>query len=132
MISALSPLLVAAVSGLSSLNTAYAMQAPVKVAACDLFTGYSTISNEGSMQNVPQSTTLTIRFANTAPKIASMVMFAVSDDLGNTYEIKDAGTFSPGVAINHVFESPVGASAAKCSVEAVTYRDGSTWLAESN
>jgi hypothetical protein len=132
MINALSPLLLAAVTGLSSLNTAYSMHAPVKVAACDLFTGFSTISTEGSTQAVPQTTTLTIRFANTAPKIASMVRFAVTDDLGNTYEIKDAGMFAPGVAINHVFESPVGASTAKCSVEAVTYQDGSTWLAESN
>jgi hypothetical protein len=131
MISALSPLLFAAVSGLSG-RTAYSIQPPVKVAACDLFTGYSTVSAEGSAQYVPQSTTLTIRFANTASKTASMVMFAVSDDLGNTYEIKDAGTFSPGVKIDHVFASPVGASTAKCSVVAVTFRDGSTWLPESN
>jgi hypothetical protein len=130
MINALPFLLIAAMGGISGSNTAYSSAAPVKVAACDVQNSYDNVGSPQAPIAIPGPSILSIRFANTAPKAASMVTFAVSDDLGNSYEIKDVGTFSTGVTINHEFESPADAADAKCTVQSVMFEDGSAWKAE--
>ena len=103
--------------------------APVSVVACD----YSTFASEGG-QLIPdtapfRTSNLRITFVNQAPKTATDVRFAVRY-ADRTQIIEDAGTFSSGTPITQDFTPSTNdpyAGSAQCSVESVTFSDGSTW-----
>jgi hypothetical protein len=69
-----------------------------------------------------------LTFENRAPLVATDVRFAVS--YGSRSQIVDyAGTFSSGTPITEDF-TPANAEydgSAACSVQSVTFSDGSTW-----
>lgn len=67
---------------------------------------------------------LHVRFHDAASQPISRVTFTLDDGT----KISDAGTFSPGVTINHTLALE-STTAASCSVTAVEFEDGSTWHA---
>jgi hypothetical protein len=76
-----------------------------------------------------------ITFVNTSKKTATTVNFAV-DSNGNKFIIRDVGTFSPDIQIDHKYRNGRGqafvlpdfiAPKVTCSVDSVTYEDGTTW-----
>jgi hypothetical protein len=77
---------------------------------------------------------VTIRYVNATNKVASRVAFAVNYR-GDLQRIIDAGTFSPGVTIEHTFgqlsgDAYVGGPQPNlCRVVAVRFEDGSVWTA---
>ena len=102
---------------------------PVSVVACD----YSAVQSYGGL-TLPEAAPfqvahLRITFVNQAPLTATNVRFAVrySD---RTQTIDDNGQFTTGTPISHDF-SPASNSqydgSPQCSVEAVTFSDGSIW-----
>jgi hypothetical protein len=103
---------------------------PVSVVACD----YSTVDSTGGLifpGTAPyQTSNLRISFVNQAPVTATNVRFIVRY-ADRTQVIEDAGTFSSGTPITQDFtpatNAPYGGSSAQCSVESVTFSDGSTW-----
>jgi hypothetical protein len=104
---------------------------PVSVIACD----YSSTQGTGGMlvpETAPfQLSNLRISFVNGAPVAATGVRFAVGYD-GRTQIVEDKGTFSTGTAItqdvipaaNLRYNGP-----ATCTVQSVTFSDGSIWSA---
>jgi len=120
----------AGLAGALSLASASPLAAtpPVSVVACD----YSVVQSAslGLPEQTPfQVGNLRITFVNQAPLAATNVRFAVRY-ADRTQIIDDAGTFATGSPVTQDFSpatnSPYGNSAA-CSVEAVTFADGSTW-----
>jgi hypothetical protein len=115
---------------LASASPIAAAVAPVSVVSCD----YSSVQSTGGL-TIPESapfqvSNLRISFVNQAPVTATNVRFAVRY-ADRTQIIEDAGSFSTGTAITQDF-SPAAPSAyytggAQCSVESVTFSDGSTW-----
>ena len=102
---------------------------PVSVVSCD----YSSLEGSGGLL-IPASapfrtSSLRISFVNQAALAATNVRFAVGYD-GRTQIVEDAGTFSRGTQITQDF---IPASklryngSATCSVQSVTFSDGSTW-----
>ena len=102
---------------------------PVNVISCD----YSSLHGSGSMlipETAPfQTSNVRITFENRAPLVATDVRFAV--DYGSRTQIVDyAGTFSSGTPITEDFTPsaiPGYDGSAACSVQSVTFSDGSTW-----
>jgi hypothetical protein len=114
---------------LSAASPAMAAAPPVSVVSCD----YTSLQGDGVLF-VPAAAPIVtgnvrITFVNTAPLSATDVHFAVSYD--NTTQIVDeAGTFSSGTSITRDITpstDPYYNGAAACSVESVTFSDGSTW-----
>jgi hypothetical protein len=131
----------AAVGGALSLATsapaaaaiapAAAAIAPVSVVSCD----YSGMQGSGGMlipATAPfQTSNLRVTFVNSAPLAATRVRFAVGYD-GRTQMVEDAGTFSTGTSITQDFIPSANLrynGSATCSVQSVTFSDGSTWPA---
>jgi hypothetical protein len=116
---------------LAAAAPAAAATAPVSVVSCS----YSSVPRDGAgliPATAPiQTSNVQISFVNNAPLAATNVRFAVRSP-GGTQFVSDAGTFSPGTAITQNFDSrtymPYNGPAA-CSVQSVTYSDGSTWQA---
>jgi hypothetical protein len=106
-----------------------AATAPVNVVSCD----YSSLPRDGSMlipQTAPiQYSALRITFVNQTPLTATDVRFAVRYG-DRTQIVEDTGTFSTGTSITQDFTPsdylPYNGPAA-CSVQSVTFGDGSTW-----
>jgi hypothetical protein len=108
---------------------AAAANPPVTVASCDYnsFGGNAALSI--SETEPVRTSSLRISFANQAPIAATNVVFAVGYD-GRSQLVEDAGTFSHGAQITHDFvpsENLRYNGAATCSVQSVTFSDGSTW-----
>jgi hypothetical protein len=102
---------------------------PVSVVSCD----YSVV--QSSSLGLPELTpfhvgNLRITFVNQAPIAATNVRFAVRY-ADRTQIIDDAGTFSTGTPVTQDFNpaanAPYDGSGAACSVQAVTFADGSVW-----
>ena len=72
---------------------------------------------------------LGIAFSNTAAKPISVVDFGFVVGGKLATEVRDAGSFAPGVTIKHDFHIPKDAYAAKgmCVPLQVQFADGSTW-----
>jgi hypothetical protein len=103
---------------------------PVSVVSCD----YSSVQGIGALtipETAPfQTASLRISFVNQAPLTATNVRFAVRY-ADRTQIIDDAGPFSSGTPITQDFTPAAGSAfstgSAQCSVESVTFSDGSTW-----
>jgi hypothetical protein len=115
---------------LASTSPIASATAPVSVVSCD----YSSLQGTGGLtipETAPfQTSNLRISFVNQAPVTATNVRFAVRY-ADRTQIIDDAGNFVSGAAVTQDF-TPVAAGAyyadgAQCSVESVTFSDGSTW-----
>ena len=114
---------------LASVSPFAAATPPVNVVSCD----YSAI--QSSALGLPELTpfqvgNLRITFVNEAPLAATNVRFAVRY-ADRTQIIDDAGTFATGTPITQDFSpapsAPYDGSGAACSVQSVTFADGSTW-----
>jgi hypothetical protein len=122
------PFLAAAVAafGLSHAQPAAPpVSAPVKIAEC-FYVAPPIVGFDG-MPAQPDA--IRIAFVNDSQRVATNVHFVVR--YGNhTQTIDESGRFSPGVLIDHEFTPIADATPSKparCSVEAVTYTDGSRW-----
>ena len=74
-----------------------------------------------------------IGYVNRSPKTATRVAFQ-ANYRGDVQHIIDAGTFSPGVTINHTFgnytgDAWLGPNPNSCRVVAVRFTDGTFWRA---
>jgi len=126
----------AAVAGVLTLMTGTAAFAaptppPVNVASCE-FRKLAVVNDEGVPGPAPiDINTLWVTFVNQAPLAATDVRFAVQ--YAHRSQVIDAqGTFSSGVSILKEFTPTTTAQyngSASCSVQSVTFSDGSTWSA---
>ena len=112
-------------------SPASAATPPVSVVSCD----YSSLQGSGGMlipETAPfQTSNLRISFVNDAPLAATNVRFVVGYD-GRTQIVEDTGTFSTGTPITQDFIPAANLrynGSATCSVQSVTFSDGSTWSA---
>jgi len=110
-------------------SPAAAAPPPVSVVSCD----YGSMQGSGGLvipETAPfQTSNLRITFENQAPLAATDVVFAVGYD-GRTQIVEDAGTFSRGTQITQDFMPSANLrynGSAVCSVQSVTFSDGSTW-----
>lgn len=125
-------LLLAATLGPNTSQTAYASMSPVRIAACSVEPEYRLDNTDGVPTSTILGTQLEIRFVNTASKPLSSVTFGVSEGSGATMQIVDAGTFAPGVSIDHTFRVPtLYADQANCTTNTAAFADGSNWTAAS-
>lgn len=117
------PVLVAALSPSPTDTAAFALHSPVRVAACEVSAPPAdlNIGTDGAPA-APGGSALRVRFSNEGTQPIKRVVFALND--GST--IVDAGTFTPGVTIDHEFNI-AGDEANSCSVASVTYADGTQW-----
>jgi prepilin-type processing-associated H-X9-DG protein len=129
----LMPFAIAAVlvSGDGNASEAYTGFGPVAIATCTLKAEwtYDQVGGGDAVMFVPkyEGENLTIQFSNSTSQVISSVNFAVTDGL-NTQQIVDRGTFSPGIAIDHSFQSNLtDEDNAQCRVSNVAFADGSTW-----
>jgi hypothetical protein len=128
----IAPLAMAAVlvSG-GDATDAYTGFGPVAIATCSLKAEwtYNQVGGGDAAQFQAQyeGENLTIDFSNATSRVISSVTFAVTDG-GKTERIVDRGKFSPGVAIDHSFESRLtDEDNTQCHVSYVAFADGSSW-----
>jgi hypothetical protein len=81
----------------------------------------------------PYTDGIHISYANTSTKTATRVAFLVNYR-GDVEHVADAGTFSPGVTIDHTFSAFsglawLGPNPNSCRPVAVRYSDGTVWRA---
>ncbi len=81
------------------------------------------------------SSGIQIQFTNESTKTANLINFAV-DSNGDSFLIRDVGTFSPGIEIKHRYSNGAGqafvlpqfiAPKLSCSVQSVRFSDGTVW-----
>jgi hypothetical protein len=107
-------------------SPAAAAVSPISVSSCDYVTY--------DMPSIPATpllrhANLRITFTNEAPLTATDVRFAVRYR-ASTEVVEENGKFSSGTPITHDFQpsaSPWYHGSAECSVQSVTFSDGSTW-----
>jgi hypothetical protein len=128
-------MLLAAIAGLTgalavAAGTPVAAAAPpVSVASCD-YTTYDVPPIPATP--LIQHGNLRITFTNQTPITATDVRFAITYR-SSTQVVQDAGKFSSGTPITQDFQpdvSPGYHGPAYCSVQSVTFSDGSTWQAQ--
>ena len=93
---------------------------PVALSKCEVFP--PAIQQQGDSAAPSGGYTMHVRFSDAAQQTISRVTFTLDDGT----QISDAGTFSPGITINHTFGLE-STAAASCAVTAVEFKDGSTW-----
>lgn len=85
-----------------------------------------------------QSSGMQIQFTNESNKVADLINFDVRSN-GVQFVIRDVGTFSPGVTIDHRFRNSQGQAFVlpafippnvKCHVASVRFTDGTVWPAK--
>lgn len=110
-------------------SPAMAAAPPVSVVSCDI----TSLQGDGILfvpETPPISTSsLRITFVNNGPLTATDVHFAVRYD-NSTQIVDESGTFSSGTAIVRDFTPSTDLyynGSAACSVQSVTFSDGSTW-----
>jgi hypothetical protein len=111
------PLILTSLIGLASVP-------PIELASCVVSKPATVLINNDDSTSVGASA-LHVRFFDIAGEPISRVTFTLDD--GTT--ISDAGTFSPGVAVDHNLRLS-NAAATSCVVSAVTFADGATWDAK--
>lgn len=91
-----------------------------------------------SLFGVPVASTsngIKIQFTNESSKTADLINFGV-DSNGQTFVIRDVGTFSPGIEITHRYRNGAGQAFVlpafispkfKCKVDSVRFTDGTVW-----
>jgi hypothetical protein len=98
---------------------------PIELASCEVWKPVAVWSNNDDPITVGDASALHVRFSDLATESISRVTFTLDD--GTT--VKDVGTFSSGVAIDHNLRLATTA-ATSCVVSAVTFADGATWDAK--
>lgn len=122
--------------------TAQPATAPVSINLCaPQLQPNPTPSNQPTFMGIPigtvtsTSTGMHIVFVNNGKSTIKLVNFAV-DSNGNQFVIRDVGTFSPGVEIDHNYRNGAGqgfilpaflAPNVKCAVASVVFSDGTMW-----
>ena len=111
--------------GVPVLVAALSMQPPVHVAACEI-SDPSPAFNIGSDGAATQTSepTLHLRFSNEGTAPIKRIVFTLNDGT----KVIDAGTFAPGVTIDHSFDI-MQPDADSCSVTSATFADGEMWSA---
>jgi hypothetical protein len=91
-----------------------------------------------SFMGMPLASTsngMSIKFVNESKVVAKLVNFAVESN-GSHFVIRDVGTFSPGISIDHQFNNGSGqafllpsfiAPNVTCRVASVEFADGTVW-----
>jgi hypothetical protein len=98
---------------------------PVHVAACDFSSPIAALNiGTGAIQMSESPYQLHIRFSNGGDQPITRLVVALND--GST--VVDAGTFAPGVMIDHTFDIAPG-EADSCSIASATFADGTEWKA---
>jgi hypothetical protein len=100
--------------------------APINITSCSVSSTPSQVIPDTARF---WSDNLLITFVNQAPVPATDVRFAVTYK-GQTQVLDDTGTFSTGTPITQNLSpspEPQYDGAAACSVQSVTFSDGSTW-----
>jgi hypothetical protein len=121
---------------------AQAVQAPVSINSCaPQLRPNASPSSPPTFMGIPigslTSTSVGMRivFVNNGPQVAKLVNFAV-DSNGNQFVVRDVGTFSPGVEIDHQYNNGAGqgfvlpsfiAPNVTCRVASVEFADGTMW-----
>jgi hypothetical protein len=98
---------------------------PIELASCEVWKPVAVWSNNDDPITVGDASALHVRFSDLATESISRVTFTLDD--GTT--VKDVGTFSSGVAIDHNLRLATTA-ATSCVVSEVTFSDGATWDAK--
>lgn len=78
------------------------------------------------------SPALSISYVNNTDKTMTQIDFGMLGGRGLLAEVRDVGTFSPGVTIDHAFGLdpaifPVSAAAVRCVPLFIKFADGTTW-----
>lgn len=97
---------------------------PIKLASCEVSTPVTILSNDDAPTTVGEPA-LHVRFSDIAAEPISRVTFTLDDGAA----VNDAGTFSPGVSIDHNLRL-ASTAATSCVVSAVIFADGTTWDAK--
>ncbi|MDQ2866332.1 MAG: hypothetical protein M3R51_08910 [Candidatus Eremiobacteraeota bacterium] len=95
-------------------------------------------TSQNSLFGIPLTSTssgIQIVFTNESQKGADLINFAVNSN-GDSFVIRDVGTFSPGIEITHRYRNGEGqafvlpqfvAPKLSCAVQSVHFIDGSSW-----
>jgi hypothetical protein len=118
----------AAVLAGNSLPAASAIDEPVHVSSCDMAVN-GQLSADAAF--------VTGRFVNEAKQSAATIDFTIWWGDGTLSTFRDAGSFTPGVAVTHSWNVPLGIREirprlwddVRVSVERVTFADRTQWLA---
>jgi hypothetical protein len=117
--------LIAAFAAPALAETAPATSAPIHISAC----GTSRVSTDNEQRGTPVLAWFS--FANTADRVVDRIAFDVERD-GRHYLVTDNGSFAPHAKIEHRLMStqqlPDGDAPASCSVVAVHFSDGTSWM----
>jgi hypothetical protein len=109
--------------------------APVAINACGPMLNGNNTQNLFGVPVASSSSGIKIQFTNESSKTANLVNFAV-DSNGESFVIRDVGTFSPGIEITHKYTNGAGqafvlpqliAPKISCHVQSVGFTDGSVW-----
>lgn len=109
--------------------------APVAINACGPMLNNNNTQTLFGVPVASSSSGIKIQFTNESQKTANLINFAV-DSNGDSFVIRDVGTFSPGVEITHRYTNGSGqafllpqfvAPKITCHVQSVTFTDGSVW-----
>ena len=109
----------------------YTSARPVDVKSCALEPDPTTLTNEFAIR-ASGAEWVSISFVNEDSKPVTSVSFDVTDG-HKTSRLVDRGTFSSGVAINHLFDArqfPNANSSVTCTLDSVSFADGTEWEAK--
>ncbi|HLI94482.1 MAG TPA: hypothetical protein VKT72_00160 [Candidatus Baltobacteraceae bacterium] len=108
---------------------------PVAINACGPILNGNNTQNLFGVPVASSSSGIKIQFTNESPKTANLINFAVKSN-GDSFVIRDVGTFSPGIEITHKFTNGSGqafvlpqfvAPKISCRVQSVGFTDGTVW-----
>lgn len=111
--------------------------APVVINSCGPMLDNKNPSTQ-TLFGLPVASTsngIQIQFTNESLKTANLINFAV-DSNGDSFVIRDVGTFSPNIEITHKYRNGAGqafvlpalvAPKISCHVQSVSFTDGTTW-----
>ena len=104
---------------------AVSTNSPVRIESCRISTPSEVPSGNDLGFLTVGGYSLRVRFVNAASQTISRVAFKLNDGTS----VIDAGTFSPGIAIDHTRPLPQ-TDATGCEVTSVTFADGESWNAD--
>ncbi len=112
----------------------FAHGAPITINTCVPVVDKSGPSVAG-VSLTSTSSGIRIQFTNESSKPADLINFEVNSN-GERFVIRDVGTFSPGIEIDHKYRNGAGqafvlpafiAPNVTCSVASIRFADGTTW-----
>lgn len=108
---------------------------PITINSCGPIVEKNSGTSIAGINVAATSSGMHIQFTNESSRTADLVNFAVNSN-GTQFVIRDVGTFSPGVSIDHKYRNGSGQPFVlpafippdtKCSVSSVRFTDGSLW-----